>query len=70
MFRPVLDLPLLRDLLIYLPRSQTGAPTVVTQNELPPFDLRLAMDTLAAKDPRLASLIKETQEFRVEKGGA
>src|SRR6516225_5963979 len=28
------------------------------------------MDTLAAKDPRLAPLIKETQEFRVEKGGA
>lgn len=43
---------------------------MVTEYELPPFDLRLAMDTLAAKDPRLASLIKETQEFRVEKGGA
>src|SRR5215469_10345651 len=28
------------------------------------------MDTLAAKDPRLAPLIKETQEFGVEKGGA
>ena len=39
---------------------------MVTDYELPPFDLRLAMDTLAAKDPRLASLIKETQEFRVE----
>jgi len=37
---------------------------------MPPFDLRLAMDTLAAKDPLLASLIKETQEFRVEKGAA
>ena len=43
---------------------------MVTEYELPPFDLRLAMDTLAAKDPRLALLIKETQEFRVEKGGA
>jgi DNA-3-methyladenine glycosylase II len=42
---------------------------VTTEYELPPFDLRLAMDTLAAKDPHLASLIKETQEFRVEKGG-
>jgi len=41
---------------------------VVTENELPPFDLRLAMITLAAKDPRLAPLIKETQEFRVAKG--
>src|SRR5437879_6761686 len=28
------------------------------------------MDTLAAKDPLLAPLIKETQEFRVEKHGA
>ena len=28
------------------------------------------MDTLAAKDPLLAPLIKETQEFRVEKGSA
>ena len=43
---------------------------MVTEYELPPFDLRLAMDTLAAKDPRLASLINETQEFRVEKGAA
>ena len=43
---------------------------MVTEYELPPFDLRLAMDTLAAKDPRLAPLIKETQEFRVEKGDA
>src|SRR6266850_7317735 len=33
---------------------------------LPPFDLRLAMDTLAAKDPHLAPLIKETEEFRIE----
>jgi DNA-3-methyladenine glycosylase II len=43
---------------------------VTTEYDLPPFDLRLAMDTLAAKDPRLAPLIKETQEFRVEKGAA
>ena len=37
---------------------------------LPPFDLRLAMDTLAARDPQLAPLIKETQEFRIETDGA
>src|SRR5467141_5410037 len=37
---------------------------------LPPFDLRLAMDTLAAKDPQLALLIKETQEFRIEMDGS
>jgi DNA-3-methyladenine glycosylase II len=37
---------------------------------LPPFDLRLAMDTLAAKDPQLASLIKETEEFRIEADGS
>jgi DNA-3-methyladenine glycosylase II len=43
---------------------------VTTEYELPPFDLRLAMDTLAGKDPQLAPLIKETQEFRVEKGPA
>ncbi len=43
---------------------------MVTENELPPFDLRLAMDTLAAKDPHLAPLIKQTQEFRVAKGAA
>ena len=43
---------------------------VATEYEMPPFDLRLAMDTLAAKDERLAPLIKETQEFRVEKGAA
>ncbi|HYL86579.1 MAG TPA: DNA-3-methyladenine glycosylase 2 family protein [Candidatus Angelobacter sp.] len=41
---------------------------MTTEYEMPPFDLRLAMDTLAAKDPLLAPLIKETQEFRVEKG--
>jgi len=43
---------------------------VTTEYELPPFDLRLAMETLSAKDPALAPLIKETQEFRVEKGAA
>ncbi|HET7185348.1 MAG TPA: DNA-3-methyladenine glycosylase 2 family protein [Terriglobales bacterium] len=43
---------------------------VATEYELPPFDLRVAMDTLAAKDERLAPLIKETREFRVEKGAA
>ena len=43
---------------------------VATEYEMPPFDLRLAMDTLAAKDERLAPLIKETREFRVEKGAA
>jgi len=37
---------------------------------LPPFDLRLAMNTLAAKDPHLASLIKETEEFRIEMDGS
>ena len=39
------------------------------ERRLPPFDLCLAMDTLAAKDPRLAELIKETDEFRVETDG-
>src|SRR5260370_8786379 len=28
------------------------------------------MDTLAAKDPRLAPLIKETREFRIETDGS
>ena len=41
---------------------------MTTEYEMPPFDLRLAMDTLAAKDPLLAPLIRETEEFRVEKG--
>src|SRR3989442_14170086 len=39
------------------------------ERRLPPFDLRSAMDTLAAKDARLAPLIKEAQEFRVETDG-
>jgi len=43
---------------------------LTAQYELAPFDLRVAMDTLAAKDPRLAELIKETREFRVDKGAA
>jgi len=33
---------------------------------LPPFDLRLAMDTLASRDPRLAPLIATAAEFRIE----
>src|SRR2546427_1293456 len=37
---------------------------------LPPFDPRLAMATLAAKDPPLAPLIKDTQEFRIETDGS
>jgi DNA-3-methyladenine glycosylase II len=43
---------------------------VTKEYRLPPFDLRLAMDTLAAKDPQLAHLIKETQEFRIETDGS
>jgi len=43
---------------------------LTTKYELPPFDLRTAMDTLATQDPALASLIRETQEFRVERGSA
>jgi len=43
---------------------------VTKEFRLPPFDLRLAMDTLAAKDPHLAPLIKETQEFRIETDGS
>ena len=39
------------------------------EKRLPPFDVRLAMDTLAAKDPRLVPLIKETEEFRIETDG-
>jgi DNA-3-methyladenine glycosylase II len=43
---------------------------VTKEFRLPPFDLRLAMDTLAARDPLLAPLIKETQEFRIETDGS
>jgi len=42
---------------------------VTKEFRLPPFDLRLAMDTLLAKDPLLAPLIKETEEFRIETDG-
>jgi DNA-3-methyladenine glycosylase II len=47
-----------------------GSNTVTKEFRLPPFDLRLAMDTLAAKDQKLALLIKETEEFRIEADGA
>jgi DNA-3-methyladenine glycosylase II len=47
-----------------------GGNTVTKEFRLPPFDLRLAMDTLAAKDPQLAPLIKETEEFRIEDDGS
>jgi DNA-3-methyladenine glycosylase II len=43
---------------------------VTKEFRLPPFDLRLAMDTLAAKDPKLAPLIRETEEFRIETDGS
>jgi len=43
---------------------------VTKEFRLPPFDLRLAMDTLAAKDPQLATLIKKTEEFRIEADGS
>lgn len=49
-------------LLYSIPAMATPSPV--------PFDLRLAMDTLAAKDPQLAPLIKETQEFRMETDGS
>jgi len=42
----------------------------MTERRLPPFDLRLAMDSLAAKDPQLAPLIRGTQEFRIESDGS
>jgi DNA-3-methyladenine glycosylase II len=43
---------------------------VTKEFRLPPFDLRLAMDTLAARDAQLGSLIKETEEFRIEIDGS
>jgi DNA-3-methyladenine glycosylase II len=43
---------------------------VTKEFHLPPFDLRLAMDTLAAIDLQLAPLIKETEEFRIETDGS
>ncbi len=36
---------------------------------MPPFDLRAAMETLAAKDPKLAELIQNTLEYRAERDG-
>ncbi len=41
----------------------------MTERRLPPFDLRLAMETLAAKDARLARLMEGTLEYRVESDG-
>ncbi len=40
------------------------------ERRLPPFDLRLAMETLAAKDAQLAGLIKDAPEFRIETDGS
>ena len=40
-----------------------------TERRLPPFDLCLAMKTLAERDARLARLIRETLEFRMETDG-
>jgi DNA-3-methyladenine glycosylase II len=51
------------------PRFRNGA-CVTKEFRLPPFDLRLAMETLATKDPRLAPLIKETEQFRIEIHGS
>ncbi|MBZ5540171.1 MAG: DNA-3-methyladenine glycosylase 2 family protein [Acidobacteriia bacterium] len=42
---------------------------MTTERRLPPFDLRLAMDRLAAKDQRLARLMQSTEEFRTETDG-
>ena len=57
------------DLVNLSSRFQDGV-TVTKEFRQPPFDLRLAMSTLAAKDPQLATLIKETEEFRIEADGA
>src|SRR5258708_32570238 len=59
---------------VLLGRIQSIAGTPIgeplsTERRLPPFDLRLAMDTLAGKDPQLAPLIRETEEFRIETDG-
>jgi DNA-3-methyladenine glycosylase II len=53
-----------------LARFPTGSNTVTKEFRPPPFDLRFAMDTLAAKDSQLARLIKETEEFRIEIDGS
>jgi DNA-3-methyladenine glycosylase II len=57
------------ELVNLFPRFRNGVH-VKKEFRRPPFDLRLAMDTLAAKDPRLAPLIKETEEFRIEADGS
>jgi DNA-3-methyladenine glycosylase II len=49
-------------------RFRNGA-SVNKEFRLPPFDLCLAMDTLATKDPQLVPLIKEAEEFRIETDG-
>ena len=36
------------------------------ERRMPPFDLRAAMEVLAAKDERLARLMGSTEEYRVE----
>jgi DNA-3-methyladenine glycosylase II len=61
--------PLLQKIVNLFPRFRIGA-SVTKEYRLPPFDLRLAMDTLAAKDPQLAPLIRETEEFRIEAAGS
>jgi DNA-3-methyladenine glycosylase II len=53
-----------------LVRFPIGSNAVTKEFRLPPFDLRLAMDTLVAKDQKLATLIKETEEFRIEADGS
>jgi DNA-3-methyladenine glycosylase II len=42
---------------------------MIREGRMPPFDLRAAMDALAAKDERLARLIGDTPEYRVESDG-
>jgi len=43
---------------------------MLTEKRLPPFDLRLAMESLAARDAQLAGLIKDAPEFRIETDGS
>lgn len=42
---------------------------MTTERRMPPFDLRLAMESLAARDLRLARLMQSTEEFRTETDG-
>jgi DNA-3-methyladenine glycosylase II len=42
---------------------------MITERRIPPFDLQVAMETLAAKDERLARLMRDTVEYRVESDG-